>query len=119
MEWGPGHARAAAPRSPPRVGSRGPRDHRTALLSLILALAAARPRTALDGTNLAISGVIVTATIIEPDGKAGNSFTATTGASGRATFTGVVITGSPGGYTLNFTSTGWVEVAAPVSLAGP
>src|SRR5205085_1547392 len=59
-----------------------------------------------DGSNNAVSqaGVVVTAAIATGGGTLGGTLTATTNASGVATFTNLSITGTAGPRTLTFTS---------------
>src|SRR5207237_1364113 len=74
-----------------------------------------------DASNNAVSqaGVVVTAAIATGGGTLGGTLTATTNASGVATFTNLAITGSVGPRTLNFNASsltpatsGTVTVAA-------
>jgi hypothetical protein len=58
------------------------------------------------GNAVAQTGVVVTATIASGGGTLGGTPTATTGASGLATFTDLSITGLVGARTLSFTSGG-------------
>src|SRR4029077_3512066 len=57
------------------------------------------------GNAVGQNGVVVTAAIATGAGALGGTLTATTNASGVATFTDLVITGAAGDRTLNFTAT--------------
>jgi hypothetical protein len=59
-----------------------------------------------SGNDVGEAGVVVTAAIASGGGTLGGQTTATTDASGVATFTNVSITGAPGDRTLEFTATG-------------
>ncbi len=76
-----------------------------------------------DGSNnpVAQAGIVVTATIQTGGGTLGGTTTATTNASGVATFTNLSITGTVGGRTLLFAAAGYVSVASStISItAGP
>jgi hypothetical protein len=72
-----------------------------------------------QGNNVTTAGITIDAAIAEAGASvtAGNS--ATTGANGIATFSGLTITltGSAGAYTLNFTSSGLTGTQATVTMA--
>ena len=72
----------------------------------------------MTGANLATQGVPVTVRAIL-GGTATDLATVATDADGRATFTGLTITGSPGLYFLDFISTGYVELLAEVTVTEP
>ena len=67
-----------------------------------------------DGSNnpVAQAGVVVTATIQTGGGSLGGTPTATTNASGVATFSNLSITGTAGDRTLLFAAAGYVSVAS-------
>ena len=72
------------------------------------------------GAPVAQAGVIVTATIASGSGFAslGGNPTATTNASGLATFSNLAITGPVGNYTLGFSATGFTATTSgPLSLS--
>jgi GlcNAc-PI de-N-acetylase len=71
-----------------------------------------------SGANLATEGVPVTVRAILGE-TATDLATVATDADGRATFTGLTITGSPGVYFLDFISTGYVELLAEVTVTEP
>jgi hypothetical protein len=73
-----------------------------------------------DGANVAVSGVQVTVGAISPANDFTTLSTVATDANGRATFTGLTITGGAGQYFLDFTAPGYTENAVPVDVAaGP
>ncbi|MGH7582966.1 MAG: beta strand repeat-containing protein [Gemmatimonadales bacterium] len=57
-----------------------------------------------DGNAVAQIGTVITAAIASGGGTLGGTLTATTNASGLATFTNLAITGTTGSRTLNFTA---------------
>ncbi|WP_207423144.1 gliding motility-associated C-terminal domain-containing protein, partial [Desertivirga brevis] len=59
-----------------------------------------------SGNNVAQSGVVITASVATGSGNLAGTLTATTNASGLATFSDLVITGVAGDRTLSFTATG-------------
>ncbi|HEX6943759.1 MAG TPA: Ig-like domain-containing protein [Gemmatimonadaceae bacterium] len=77
----------------------------------------------LDGSNnpVAQPGVVVSVAILTGGGSLGGTTTATTNASGMATFSGLSITGTVGARTLLFGATGYTTVASSaINLtAGP
>jgi hypothetical protein len=73
-----------------------------------------------SGNNVSKAGVVITASIASGGGTLGGTLTASTNASGVASFTNLQITGS-GGHTLSFTSgtlTPDTSTTISVSLAG-
>jgi adhesin/invasin len=68
-----------------------------------------------DGNDVAREGVTVTAQISSGDGTLDGA-TATSDPTGRVTFTGLAIRGSPGTRTLAFTADGFASAAAVVAL---
>ena len=65
------------------------------------------------------SGVVVTATVT-PAGATPSNTTATTGAGGAASFSGLTLTGTAGSYTLSFAAEGLTPATSGVTLtAGP
>lgn len=69
-----------------------------------------------DGADLATAGVTVTVAIGDGGPLAG-PVTAVTDAQGRATFTGLIITGDPGTRTLNFSAPGFEGVSSnPITV---
>jgi hypothetical protein len=58
------------------------------------------------GNDVAQSGVLVTASIASGGGVLGGTTTVSTDASGRAVFTNLMISGTPGNRTLRFTAPG-------------
>jgi adhesin/invasin len=100
-----------------------------AKLALASAAPAARSRVPLapqpsiqvqdaSGNPVAQAGIQVVASMT--DGVLGGQTTATTGANGQATYTDLVVSGTPGSRTLNFTSTSpaLAPVSVPISLPG-
>jgi alpha-tubulin suppressor-like RCC1 family protein len=77
----------------------------------------------LDGSGAPFTeaGVAVSASVVEPGATLGGTTTRTTDATGRATFSGLVIDGTAGTYTVRFASSGVAGVVStPVVLrAGP
>jgi adhesin/invasin len=70
-----------------------------------------------NGNPAAQPGVTVTATISSGPSGSLQNFTAVTDANGRATFTGLTLTGGVGGYTLSFSAPGLTGVtSAPFSI---
>ncbi|OGT74676.1 MAG: hypothetical protein A3H44_03280 [Gammaproteobacteria bacterium RIFCSPLOWO2_02_FULL_57_10] len=69
---------------------------------------------ALDGNSSPVSGLIVTAAIASGGGTLGGTLTATTNGAGFAAFTDLMITGTPGDRTLQFTATGWGAVTSGI-----
>ncbi|MCB1665795.1 MAG: hypothetical protein KDI28_08420, partial [Pseudomonadales bacterium] len=67
---------------------------------------------ALDGGGNPISGVDVTAAIASGAGSISGTVTRTTDASGYATFTDLLIGGSTGAHTLNFSASNWNPVVS-------
>ena len=65
-----------------------------------------------SGNNVSQSGVVVTAAIASGGGDLGGTLTATTDASGVASFSGLAITGTAGVRTLTFTATGLTAVTS-------
>lgn len=74
----------------------------------------------LDATNAAVAqaGVVVTASIGSGTGTLGGTLSATTNASGVATFTNLVITGTAGSNTLTFGATGLTSVTSSAIVLG-
>ena len=73
----------------------------------------------LDGNGLAVAGIVVTASIQSGTGGTLNNNTATTDASGNATFTNLQLSGPAGNaYTLNFQvpGSGIVVVSNTINL---
>jgi hypothetical protein len=69
-----------------------------------------------DGDDLATAGVTVTVAI-QDGGPLAGSVTAVTDAQGRATFSGLTITGDPGTRTLDFSAPGFVGVSSsPITV---
>jgi hypothetical protein len=67
------------------------------------------------GTAVAKAGTVITVAITAGGGTLGGTATATTNASGAATFTGLSISGAVGARTLSFTATGLTEATATVT----
>ncbi len=79
-----------------------------------------RCRRSADGTDVAVGGVQVKAAVIDPALNRTVLSTVATDGNGRATFTGLTITGAAGQYLLDFTASGYVENAVTVDVAaGP
>ncbi len=75
-----------------------------------------------DATNAAVSqsGVVVTAAIATGAGTLGGTLTATTNASGVATFTNLTITGAVGARTLRFSVTGLTSATSgTIAITAP
>jgi hypothetical protein len=75
----------------------------------------------LDGTGLAVSGIVVTASLQSGTGGTLSNNTATTDASGNATFTNLQLSGPPTNvYTLNFQvpGSGNMVVSNTINLCG-
>ena len=72
-----------------------------------------------NGNDVSQSGVVVTADVASgPSGATLTSATATTNASGRATFSGLGIVGTVGSYVLDFTSEDLIGVpSSPITLS--
>jgi adhesin/invasin len=70
------------------------------------------------GNPVAQSGVVVSAAIASGGGTLGGATSATTGASGLATFQSLAINGVAGVYTLRFTSTGLTAVVSASIVLG-
>jgi len=70
-----------------------------------------------DGTDEAVSGVPVTVSVIDPGSASTLLATVSTDANGRATFSGLTITGVPGAYFLDFTAPAYTENAVPVTVS--
>src|SRR5882762_2125041 len=69
------------------------------------------------GNPVSQAGVTVTATIASGGGSVGGTTTASTNASGVATFTNLSISGPAGSYTLTFGATGLIPASsAPITL---
>ena len=72
------------------------------------------------GTDMAKSGVTVTAALADAGGTLEGDLSATTDATGIASFTDLAVTGDDGDYTIVFTAPGFVEVAsAPIAIGTP
>ncbi len=74
------------------------------------------------GNDVAQNNTTITAAIATGGGTLGGTLTATTNASGQATFTGLAITGTLGNRTLQFTATGLTTATSNtvnVNAAGP
>lgn len=71
-----------------------------------------------NASNVAIkqSGVAVTAFIVSSQGVLSGTTTVTTNSSGLATFTNLVIAGTAGTYTLQFSSPGYAGVTSNVTM---
>ena len=65
-----------------------------------------------SGNNVAQSGIEITVAIASGGGTLGGDATQTTDTDGRATFTDLSITGTPGERTLRFTATGLSDVTS-------
>jgi 5-hydroxyisourate hydrolase-like protein (transthyretin family) len=65
----------------------------------------------------AVSGVPVTVGVIDPGSAVTPLATVSTDANGRATFSGLTITGVPGAYFLDFTAPAYTENAVPVTVS--
>jgi hypothetical protein len=66
------------------------------------------------GKPVAKAGVSITATLV--GGTASGATSATTGANGRATFPGILVSGPPGAHELRFSSTGLTGVSLAITL---
>lgn len=74
-----------------------------------------------SGNDVSLAGVVITGSIASGGGILGGILTAATGATGRAAFTNLKLTGAVGARTLNFTAPGLPSVvSAPVTVTvGP
>jgi adhesin/invasin len=71
-----------------------------------------------SGNTVARSGIVVTAAISAGGGTLGGTATATTDASGTATFTDLSISGAAGSRTLTFTATGLTAATSNTIVVG-
>lgn len=72
-----------------------------------------------DAGNAAVAqaGVVITVAISAGGGTLGGTATATTNASGAATFTNLSISGTVGARTLTFSTSGYTSITAPVTTS--
>jgi hypothetical protein len=70
------------------------------------------------GNNVATAGVVVTAAISSGGGTLGGTLTATTNASGIASFSNLAITGTAGARTLVFTASGYTSITSETVTVG-
>jgi hypothetical protein len=71
-----------------------------------------------SGADLAQSGVAVTAALGSGTGTLGGTLTRSTDNTGAAAFTDLAITGAAGGYTIQFTAPGYVQVTSATITVG-
>ena len=70
-----------------------------------------------SGNPAGTSGILISASILPSTGTLGGATTATTNATGAATFTGLLISGPIGTYTITFTAPGLPPLSsAPIAL---
>jgi hypothetical protein len=71
-----------------------------------------------NGNPVAQAGVAVSAQIVGAGATLAGVLTVQTAADGRATFSGLSLTGNSGNYSLRFVATGFVEVVSnPIALS--